>query len=309
MITNGNNEIMKMTSNTLLSSLDTEKKGLFYGIVATILWGLTFIFVKKGVECTHPLMLTLFRLTLALPLMFFFRPKHSIPLLIGITIVWNLGSFNLMALAMANGVNASTAAFLQQTSGLFLLIFSAIFLKEKMPPSLIFSLPVAFIGLYIFFGGASLLSNMSLGLIFVLGGAVTSALGMLLLKKFKMGGSFSTVVWLAGLGALIQGPLVWLLVPREEIVFSAQAFGYGAGAFVLSNIFASLFWLKATQLSKSASLSHVLFLIPLIVLVIDVLILGAHIQMEHIVGGAFIILASALRFAKLFQKNKVLSKN
>jgi len=306
MITQGNNLVVKSIlgrlSSPLQTPMDDEKKGLFYGIVAVVLWGLTFIFVKKGVECSHPLVFTLFRLALALPLMLFFRPRHSLAVLIGVTLVWNLGSFNFMALAMGHGVNASTAAFLQQTNSLFLILFSVLFLKEKMPASLVISLPIAFVGLYIFFGGASLLSNISIGLVFVLGGALASAFGMLFLKKFKMKGTFSTVVWLAGLGALIQAPLVWLSVPREEIVFSIQSFGYGVGAFVLSNILSSIFWMKAIQLSKSASLSHILFLIPLVVLAIDFFILGTHIQTDHIIGGAFIIFASSVRFVKIFKK-------
>lgn len=306
MITKGNDLVVKLILERLTSPFQSpmadEKKGLFYGLIAVVLWGLTFIFVKKGVECSHPLVFTLFRLALALPLMFFFRPKHSLVVLIGVTIVWNLGSFNFMALAMGNGINASTAAFLQQSNSLFLILFSVLFLKEKMPPSLAISLPIAFVGLYIFFGGASLLSNVSIGLVFVLGGALASAFGMLLLKKFKMKGTFSTVVWLAGLGALIQAPLVWFSVPREELVFSVPSFGYGIGAFILSNILSSIFWMKAIQLSKSASLSHVLFLIPLVVLAIDFFILGTHIQTEHVVGGAFIIFASSVRFVKIFKK-------
>ncbi|NCP62923.1 MAG: DMT family transporter [Alphaproteobacteria bacterium] len=294
--------ILERISPLFQTPVDEEKKGLFYGILAVILWGLTFIFVKKGVEYSHPLVFTLFRLAVALPLMLFFRPKQSLVVLIGVTVIWNLGSFNFMALAMGQGVNASTAAFLQQTNSLFLILFSVLFLKEKMPTSLLISLPIAFFGLYIFFGGASLLKNISLGLVFVLGGAVASAFGMLLLKKFKMKGTFSTVVWLSGLGALIQAPLVWGSVPREEIVFSAPSFGYGVGAFVLSNIFSSIFWMKAVQLSKSASLSHLLFLIPLVVLAIDFFVLGAHIQTDHLIGGAFIILASSVRFVKIFKK-------
>tara|TARA_R110002095_G_scaffold202227_2_gene183711 strand:- start:215 stop:1165 length:951 start_codon:yes stop_codon:yes gene_type:complete len=310
MITKGNNLVVKPVlthqSPPLDPYLDDEKKGLLYGVAAVLLWGLTFIFVKKGVECAHPLVFTLFRLAIALPFMFFFRPKHSLIVLLSVTIVWNLGSFNLMALAMGYGVNASTAAFLQQTNTLFLILLSVVFLKEKMPTSVFISLPVAFVGLYIFFGGGSLLTNVSLGLVFVLGGALASAFGMLLLKKFKVGGSVSTVVWLAGLGALIQGPLVWFSVPGEEIVFSAQAFGYGAGAFVLSNVFASFFWLKSTQVLKGASLSHILFLIPLTVLAIDFFVMGAQIQVEHLVGGAVILLASSLRFVKIFRKKPVL---
>lgn len=296
---------LKHAPSPLQKPMDDEKKGLFYGLMAVVLWGLTFVFVKKGVECSHPLVFTLFRLALALPLMLFFRPKHPLVVLIGVTIFWNLGSFNFMALAMGNGVNASTAAFLQQTNGLFLILFSVLFLKEKVPASLAISLPIAFVGLYIFFGGASLLENVSLGLVFVLGGALFSAFGMLCFKKFNMKGTFSTVVWLAGLGALIQAPLVWISVPREEIVFSAQSFGYGIGAFILSNILSSIFWMKAMHISKSSSLSHLLILVPLVVLSIDFFVLGSHIQMEHIIGGAFIIFASSVRFVKIFKKEPI----
>ncbi len=297
--------ILEHLSSPVKSSMGDEKKGLFYGLVAVVLWGVTFIFVKKGVAYSHPLVFTLFRLALALPLMFFFQPKHSLVVLVGVTIVWSLGSFNFMALAMGYGVNASTAAFLQQTNSLFLILFSVLFLKEKMPPSLALSLPVAFVGLYIFFGGTALLDNVSIGLIFVLGGALSSAFGMFLLKYFKMKGTFSTVVWLAGLGALIQAPLVWFSVPREELIFSVQSFSYGVGAFVFSNILSTIFWMKAIQLSKSASLSHILFLIPLVVLAIDFFVLGTHIQTEHMIGGVVVILASSLRFVRIFKKQPV----
>ncbi len=76
MITKGNNlvvkSILERISPLFQTPVDDEKKGLFYGILAVVLWGVTFIFVKKGVECSHPLVFTLFRLSVALPLMLFF---------------------------------------------------------------------------------------------------------------------------------------------------------------------------------------------------------------------------------------------
>jgi hypothetical protein len=46
-------------------------------------------------------------------------------------------------------------------------------------------------------------------------------------------------------------------------------------------------------------------LIPLVVLAIDFFVLGTHVQMDHVIGGGFIILASSVRFAKIFKKQAV----
>ena len=63
--------------------------------------------------------------------MFFFKPKKAIPIMFLITFIWNVGGFNLIALGLYYNVSATSAAFLQQSNSVFLLILSFLFLDEK----------------------------------------------------------------------------------------------------------------------------------------------------------------------------------
>ena len=282
--------------------INNERKGFVLGILATICWGLTFIVVKKGVTVSNPLVLTFFRLALALPLMFFFRPKHSILLMLGFTLIWNVAAYNLMGLGMSYGVSASAASFLQQSSSLFFIIASVFFLKEKLTPNIIISLLLAFTGLIIFFDVNPRIFNGNIGLLLILLAAIIWAVGMVCLKKLKIDGSISTVIWLAGLAAFIQAPMTFAFVPAQEIVFSMDIVTYGITAFILSNIIASVLWLKATQLSHSASLSQIVLLIPIVVLIADYFIMGNTIQPHELIGGGLIIFAGIYRFGNILKR-------
>lgn len=283
--------------------MDT-KKGFIFSILAIICWSLTFILVKKGIEYSDTFVFTLFRLSLALPLMLFFRPKHSIFVLLLVTLVWNVGCFNFMGLAMQNGISASSASFLQQTNSLFYIILSFIFMKDKLSPNLFITIPIAFLGLWLFFSPSNILGNSFLGISFVLIGALLWGVGMVLLKKYKIEGSTADVVWLAGLSSIIQTPIVFIFSPVENIEFSLIGFVYGIGAFILTNLIANKLWMKAILLQKTSFLSHIILTMPIFVLFFDYIFLDNKINLEHVLGGALIILANAVRFIKIFRKEK-----
>ena len=125
---------------------------------------------------------------------------------------------------------------------------------------------------------------------------------MILLKKFNISGSLADVVWLAGLASILQAPLVYIFVPIEEVKFSLIGFIYGIGAFVLTNLLANIFWIKAVRLQTTSFLSHIILIMPIFVLIFDYIILGTKINMSHVSGGALILLANALRFITIFGK-------
>jgi drug/metabolite transporter (DMT)-like permease len=280
-----------------------EKKGFLFGLCAVFLWSINFIIIKKGVEIVDPVLLTFYRLVLALPFMFFFKPKKAIPIMFLVTIIWNVGGFNLIALGLYYNVSATSAAFLQQSNSVFLLILSFLFLNEKKSLNKFIYLAFSFIGIFIFFIPSLSTVDFTFGAFFILLSSFLWALGMILFKKFNVDGSLGTVIWMAGLASIAQAPLTYFFVPAEKIIFSTEVLLYALSAFVLSSIFANALWLKATVISKSDSLSYLVLLTPIIVLIADSYIMDNSIKINHIVGGIIIILSGLYRFL-LFIKSK-----
>ena len=160
------------------------------------------------------------------------------------------------------------------------------------------------IGIIIFFQPTLFSLEINIGGLFILLSAMTWAVGILLLKRFGIDGSLSTVIWMAGLAALLQAPLTFIIVPSQYLHLNMEAIFYALLSFLLSSIIANILWLKALSYTRNESLSQLILFMPVVVLIGDIFYVGATLHWYELIGGILIIGAGLSKFASL-NKSKV----
>ena len=96
------------------------------------LWGMNFSFMKMGLSQMDPFILTALRfLFAAVPAVFFIkRPQVSFSIIALYGLVFGVGLWGMMTLAINAGVSAGMASLLLQSSAFISVIIGVIFFKE-----------------------------------------------------------------------------------------------------------------------------------------------------------------------------------
>jgi len=102
-------------------------------VLATFVWGLTFIFIKLGVEAAPPFTLTALRFAAAaFPLVLFVRPPEA-PwrLVVAYGFLIGVAQFGLLFLAVREGMPVGLASLVVQAQVYFTLVFTTLLFGER----------------------------------------------------------------------------------------------------------------------------------------------------------------------------------
>jgi O-acetylserine/cysteine efflux transporter len=176
----------------------------------SVIWGLAFLATKLGLESFSPPQLTLLRFVVAaLPVLVLPRPvvPWTTLVLTGLTLF--AGQFLLLFFAFAEGMPPGLASVTQQMQVFFTVGLAALFLGDVPTRRQTTGMAVAFCGI----GAVALTAGGSLpllGLALALGGALSWAVGNVLVKRIGPGvPALPLVVWLS-----LVPPLPALLVAQ-----------------------------------------------------------------------------------------------
>lgn len=158
-------------------------------------WGLAFAAVKFGLQSFSATELVAVRFLIAgLPVFLVPRPKvgWTSIVLIGMTLF--TGQFLLLFLAYRQGMPPGLASVTQQTQAFFTVLLAAAFLRERPAPRQIAGMIIAFAGLGLIAATAG--SDVTWeGLSLALAGALSWAVGNILVKRTAKVPIFPLVVW------------------------------------------------------------------------------------------------------------------
>jgi len=160
------------------------------------LWGANFSFVKMGLSQIDPFILTGLRFLLAaIPAVFFIsRPQVSFTLLIIYGLIFGVGLWAMLTLAIKAGVSAGMASLLLQSSAFISVLIGVFFLKEKIGIIKLIGLVIAICGLLIVLtvqdGSVTLL-----GIMFVMIAASAMSVSAFIVKWANIKQMFAFVVW------------------------------------------------------------------------------------------------------------------
>ncbi|KAI2682800.1 EamA family transporter [Pseudomonas sp. TNT3] len=188
-------------------------------LIVCLSWGTTWLGIKIAVESVPPLTAAGLRFLIAFPLFLSFALMRREPLLFPKKSRWffvfvTLSYFSLPYYLLNYGemhVSSGLTALLFSCMPVFILIFSALFLREKIYPSQVLGIAIGFGSLFMIIRGQGLHLDHAelLGVLAILGAAVMHALCYVVTKKH--GSAISVITYntlpigIAGLMLFVAG--------------------------------------------------------------------------------------------------------
>ncbi len=102
-------------------------------LLAAVVWGVTFIAIKYGVQEAPPFLLSALRFAFAaFPAVLFVKPPQApAPLVVAYGLLVGVGHFGLLFFAMKLGMPVGLASLVVQMQAFFTILFAWIFLNER----------------------------------------------------------------------------------------------------------------------------------------------------------------------------------
>lgn len=266
---------------------------ILMALTVPLVWGMGFVLAKGAIDLFPPILLMAFRFTVTALLLVWFVPipRGNLRWLFAIAIVACAIQYSLTFTGL-KGLEAGVASLVVQLEVPFLVILGALLLRER---------PEArkWVGIIIAFIGVALIANprafdgslIAVGL--VIGGALSWALGQIMVRRMKDIAGLQVTAWTAvfaapqlflmsavferGQVSAVQeaAPIVWLAVAYLGIVMTA--FGY-------------FLWNTLIRRHDVGRVAPFLLLLPLYASLGGVLFLGERPTLNTILGGVVILL-------------------
>lgn len=219
--------------------------------LVSVIWGLAFVFTAFGLESFSAPQLTALRFAIAaLPALVLPRPAIGWPLLIGTGLFLFAGQFLLLFFAYRAGLPPGLASIAVQMHVFFTVALAAVLLHERPTGPQIAGMTIALLGLVLI--GLTVGRDLPpLALILVLTGALSWAVGNLLIKRIGNTSVLPLMAWLSlvaplpalALSLLIDDTPIWTALlhttPRSllgALYLGAVATigGYGLWSYLLT---------------------------------------------------------------------------
>lgn len=285
---------------------------MFYLLIATFLWGTSFIAGKIAYQMADPALVVLFRLILAtiitLPITFSFFKKEYIDwrilkqlILLGIlthpvTFLLQFGGLKL--------TSASSAVTMIGLEPLMVALVGQIFFREQVCKKIWILSFLAFIGVFLV-AGVSNSSDISLvGCLLVLFSTVVVAFWLRLSKKMlqTMDTKFYTALTIQ-LGTLFGLPLILIATDNWNINFSISGIWAVIYLGVACSIVAVWLWNKGLTYISASHSGIFVALEPVWGVLLAVVCLREHINITTLIGIILVITSAGLAMLSDKQKN------
>ena len=261
-------------------------------LAVPLIWGLGVTFSKPVVDQFPPILLMALRFTVtSLVMVWFVKPPWRLMrslfviALISAAVQYGL-TFNGLRL-----LDASTAVLIVQLEVPFCTLLAIAFLKEKTTLRKWLGMATAFVGVLLIAGEPRFEDN-HLGILLVIGGALSWAIGQVMVRNLGQIGGFTVIAWVAVLAtpqlfilsAIFEtgqveavssaGFLVWAVVVYLGLIMTAVAYGL---------------WYSLLGRYPLSQLAPFLLLLPVFSVIANIILLGEQLTLMLIIGGSTII--------------------
>jgi drug/metabolite transporter (DMT)-like permease len=277
-------------------------------LIVCLSWGTTWLGIKIAVESVPPLTAAGLRFLIAFPLFLSFALLRKEPLLFPRQSRWffvfvTLSYFSLPYYLLNYGemhVSSGLTALLFSCMPVFILLFSALFLREKIYPSQTLGIAIGFGSLFMIIRSQGLHLDQAewLGVLAILCAAVMHALCYVVTKKH---GSAISVITYNTLPIGIAGAMLFIVGLSVEAPVFAQVTARSWGALFYLGLVASVggfivYFLLLKRLSPII-LSFVFIIFPVFAVIIGAWYEGQALSRELMIYSA--ILLSGFAITKL----------
>ena len=284
-----------------------KTRDIFIALLVPVVLGFGFVIAKPAMQYFPPYLLMGMRFTIpALILVWWFPlPKGLYFSLFKVSLIGSTLQYGLTYTGL-NIIDASSAILLVQLEVPFGIIIAFFLLKEIPTIKNIIGLVIAFIGVFILTGAPNL-EGKYIGVILVLSGSFTWALGAVLAKSLsKKIGAFALMTWLC----VFSGPMLLLV----SFIFDGNPITFILSANInswLTVIFLGFFmqpvgyaaWYYVLRRYPVNKVMPVLLILPVTGLVTSIFLLGEDPPKQVFLGGLVIIFGVAMiLFTKKIKK-------
>jgi O-acetylserine/cysteine efflux transporter len=281
-------------------------------ILAAVVWGLSFIAIKYGVEAAPPFLLTALRFTVAaFPLALFVKPPSApwrLVALYGALI--GVFQFGLLFLAVREGMPVGLASLVVQMQVYFTILFAALVLGEQPTSAQLLSAGVALAGMAILaaarWGHASLWP-----FVLTLAAAFSWGAGNVVGKRMGRVDPIALIVWssfaaplpMLALSAATAPQATWaaLAHPSLKLALSVVALAWGG------TLFSYTLWARLLAKYPAAAVTPFALLVPVVGMVAAALLFDERPSATECLGALVVLLGLALnvfggRFAAAWRR-------
>ncbi len=272
-------------------------KDIAMAVAVALIWGMGYVVAKGGMAHFPPILLMALRFTVtALALVWFAGPPHgNLPRLVVVSVIGAAIQYSL-TFSGVNGVDAGLAALVMQLEVPFLVILGAVLLGEQ--PSL-----RKWVGIAIAFGGVALIAGQVRfsgewsSVLMLVGGALSWAMGQVLVRGLKGLSGLSVTAWIAVLAA----PQLFLMSALFETgqiaaIRSAGPEVWGA-ALYLGLVMTALgyaLWNGLILRHEVGRVAPWLLLMPIFSVAGGVIFLGETPEIGRLIGGLVVLAGVAV---------------
>ncbi len=268
-------------------------------IVAPVVWGLSFIAIKYGVEEAPPFLLTALRFAFAaLPFAFFVKPPAAparLVVLYGALI--GVAQFGLLFLAVREGMPVGLASLVIQAQVYCTILFAALTLGERPTRPQWIGGAVALAGMVVIAStrwGEASLSPFAL----TMGAAVCWGAGNVVGKRIGRVDALSFVVWSSLVAPLPMAALSFGLEPQRtlaalthpslKLALSVAALAYGG------TLLAYGLWARLLAKYPTAAVAPFALLVPVVGMVAARLLFDEPTTPAELAGAALVMAGLAI---------------
>lgn len=265
---------------------------ILMAIAVAVIWGMGVVFAKAAIEYCPPILLMAMRFTLtAMVLVWFVRPPWELlAKIFWIALVSAAIQYSLTFTGL-KGMDASTASLVVQLEVPFGALVAWIVFRDRLGWRRAFGMLVAFLGVALIAGEPRYEDNLG-SILLVVGGALTWAVGQIMIKALGVVGGFTLIAWVAVFAAPQLFVASWLVEDRQmEAIENAPPVVWMAVVY-LGLVMTALGYALWYHLLAKHDVNQVmpfLLLLPVTTVAGGVLFLGETLTLHTLIGGALAI--------------------
>jgi O-acetylserine/cysteine efflux transporter len=264
-----------------------------------MIWGVTFIFIKLGLDHFPPLTFAALRFTLAsLPFLPFYRtPGVRWRWIVGIGLFLGVGQFGFLFTGMKLGMPPGLTSAVVQTQAFFTVLFAMLVLKERPRWPNLVGLALAFAGVLVIAGYLGPIPLVPFML--VIAGAACWGVSNLLTRMAGSNDPLRLIVWASLVSPAPLLALSWAVDGAAPIAASIEnmnwvgAVSVAVVAFGATNIAFAL-WSFLLRHHRAAVVAPFALLVPLFGMSSAMIAFGEKLDTARIVGAGLILAGMAV---------------
>ncbi len=264
----------------------------FMAVTVAVIWGMGFVVAKAGMVHFSPIFLMALRFLLTtLCLIWFFRPPIKMwKSLFFIALVSAALQYSLTFTGVS-GIDASTASLLIQLEVPFGLLLAWLWLGDKLSLKQAIGVLISFVGAILIIGEPRLSGDLIYAFM-VIGGALSWAVGQIMIKKLGSPGGFMLISGVAVFATPQLFLASFLFESNQWDQIETASLGAWGSVIYLGAIMTALayaLWYRLIGLYNVNQVMPFLLLLPVTAVIGGVFFLGETLTTKMIIGGVLAI--------------------